>query len=169
MLSTGHFMNTVVMVDADGASHRTLPKDVQFHPVSSRPIHVDFLRIGKNSQVQVNIPVRFTDDEEAPGIKRGGVLNVVRHELELMCDAARIPDEIVISLKGLDIGDAVHISSVALPEGSKSVIDDRDFTIATVVAPSAMKSEESEEEAPAAGDVPTVDDEGTEAEGGEAE
>jgi large subunit ribosomal protein L25 len=167
MLSTGHFMNTVVMVDADGASHRTLPKDVQFHPVSSRPIHVDFLRIGKNSQVQVNIPVRFTDDEEAPGIKRGGVLNVVRHELELMCDAARIPDEIVISLKGLDIGDAVHISSVALPEGSKSVIDDRDFTIATVVAPSAMKSEESEEEAPAAGDVPTVDDEGTEAEGGE--
>jgi large subunit ribosomal protein L25 len=167
MLSTGHFMNTVVMVDADGATHRTLPKDVQFHPVSSRPIHVDFLRIGKNSQVQVNIPVRFTDDEEAPGIKRGGVLNVVRHELELMCDAARIPDEIVISLKGLDIGDAVHISSVALPEGSKSVIDDRDFTIATVVAPSAMKSEESEEEAPAAGDVPTVDDEGTEAEGGE--
>jgi large subunit ribosomal protein L25 len=167
MLSTGHFMNTVVMVDADGASHRTLPKDVQFHPVSSRPIHVDFLRIGKNSQVQVNIPVRFTDDEEAPGIKRGGVLNVVRHELELMCDAARIPDEIVISLKGLDIGDAVHISSVALPEGSKSVIDDRDFTIATVVAPSAMKSEESEEEVPAAGDVPTVDDEGTEAEGGE--
>jgi large subunit ribosomal protein L25 len=167
MLSTGHFMNTVVMVDADGATHRTLPKDVQFHPVSSRPIHVDFLRIGKNSQVQVNIPVRFTDDEEAPGIKRGGVLNVVRHELELMCDAARIPDEIVISLKGLDIGDAVHISSVALPEGSKSVIDDRDFTIATVVAPSAMKSEEADEEAPAAGDVPTVDDEGAEAEGGE--
>jgi large subunit ribosomal protein L25 len=167
MLSTGHFMNTVVMVDADGASHRTLPKDVQFHPVSSRPIHVDFLRIGKNSQVQVNIPVRFTDDEEAPGIKRGGVLNVVRHELELMCDAARIPDEIVISLKGLDIGDAVHISSVALPEGSKSVIDDRDFTIATVVAPSAMKSEEGDTEAPAAGDVPTVDEDSAEAEGGE--
>ena len=160
MLSTGHFMNTVVMVDADGATHRTLPKDVQFHPVSSRPIHVDFLRIGKNSQVQVNVPVRFTDDEEAPGIKRGGVLNVVRHELELMCDAARIPDEIVISLKGLDIGDAVHISSVALPEGSKSVIDDRDFTIATVVAPSAMKSEESDEEAPAADEVPATAQDG---------
>jgi large subunit ribosomal protein L25 len=161
MLSTGHFMNTVVMVDAEGKTHRTLPKDVQFHPVSSRPIHVDFLRIGKNSQVQVNVPVRFTDEEEAPGIKRGGVLNVVRHELELMCDAAKIPDEIVISLKGLEIGDAIHISSIALPEGSKSVIDDRDFTIATVVAPSAMKSEEGEgEAAPAADEVPATAQDG---------
>jgi large subunit ribosomal protein L25 len=165
MMSNGHFMNSVVMVEVGGKPNRTLPKDVQFHPVSSRPIHVDFLRIGKNSQVQVNVPVRFTDDEEAPGIKRGGVLNVVRHELELMCDAARIPDEIVISLKGLEIGDAVHISAVELPEGSKSVIDDRDFTIATVVAPSEMKSEECDTEATAAGDVPTVDE--GEAEGDE--
>ncbi len=165
MLSTGHFMNSVIMVEVDGKANRTLPKDVQFHPVSSRPIHVDFVRIGEHAQVHVNVPVRFTDEEDSPGLKRGGVLNVVRHELELVCDAARIPNEIVISLQGLEIGDAVHISAVTLPEGSKSAIDDRDFTVATVVAPSAMKAEEDEAAAPAAGDVPTVD----EAEEGEGE
>ena len=118
MLSTGHFMNSVIMVDAEGKSHRTLPKDVQFHPVTSRPIHVDFLRIGEHSKVHVNVPVRFADEEQSPGMKRGGVLNVVRHELELICDAAKIPEEINLSLAGLDIGDSVHISSVQLPEGS---------------------------------------------------
>ena len=162
MLSTGHFMNTVVMVEVGGKANRTLPKDVQFHPVSSRPIHVDFVRIGEHAQVHVNVPVRFVDEEDAPGLKRGGVLNVVRHELELICDAAKIPNEIVISLTGLEIGDAVHISSVTLPEGSKSAIDDRDFTVATIVAPSAMKAEE--EETAAAGEVPTVE-EGEEGEG----
>jgi len=166
MLSTGHFMNSVVMVELGGKPNRTLPKDVQFHPVTSRPIHVDFVRIGEHAQVTVNIPVRFVDEEASPGLKRGGVLNVVRHELELVCDAASIPNEIVISLTGLEIGDAVHISNVALPEGAKPTIDDRDFTVATVVAPSAMKAEE--EEAAAAGEVPTVE-EGEEAEGeGEA-
>ena len=166
MLSTGHFMNSVIMVDAGGTPHRTLPKDVQFHPVSSRPIHVDFLRIGEHSQVHVNVPVHFTDEEESPGIKRGGVLNVVRHDLELICDAAEIPEQIEISLAGLDIGDAIHISQVKLPKGSKSAIEDRDFTVATVVAPSAMKSEESDTETEA-GDVPTVGEEG-EAEGDDA-
>ena len=146
-----------------------MPKDVQFHPVTSRPVHVDFLRIGEHSKVTVNIPVRFDDEEESPGIKRGGVLNVVRHELELICDAASIPDEIHISLAGLDIGDAVHISNVELPEGAKPTIDDRDFTVATVVAPSAMKSVEGEDEgAPEASDVPTIDqDEETPEEGEE--
>ena len=166
MLSTGHFMNSVIMVDAGGTPHRTLPKDVQFHPVSSRPIHVDFLRIGEHSQVHVNVPVHFTDEEESPGIKRGGVLNVVRHDLELICDAAEIPERIEISLAGLDIGDAIHISQVKLPKGSKSAIEDRDFTVATVVAPSAMKSEEGDTETEA-GDVPTVGEEG-EAEGDDA-
>jgi large subunit ribosomal protein L25 len=150
MLSTGHFMNTVVMVDAGGEPHRTLPKDVQFHPVTSRPIHVDFLRIGEHSQVTVAIPVRFDDDEESPGIKRGGVLNIVQHELELVCPASNIPDEIHISLAGLDIGDSIHISQVTLPEGTKAAIDDRDFTVATIVAPSAVKADEAEEAAAAA-------------------
>ena len=170
MMSNGHFMNTVVMVEVGGEPNRTLPKDVQFHPVTSRPIHVDFLRIGEHSQVNVNVPVNFIDEEDSPGIKRGGVLNIVRHDLELICDAAKIPDQITISLTGLDIGDSLHISSVQLPEGSKSAIDDRDFTIATVVAPSAMKAEEdeaAEAAAAAADEVPTLED-GEAAEGGEA-
>lgn len=167
MLSTGHFMNSVVMVEVEGKANRTLPKDVQFHPVSSRPVHVDFLRIGAHSKVTVNIPVRFDNEEASPGLKRGGVLNVVRHELELVCDAANIPEEIHIDLTGLDIGDAIHISQVDLPEGSKSVIDDRDFTVATVVAPSAMKSTEEEEEATAADEVPAIEQEGEEGEGEE--
>ncbi|QNM82873.1 50S ribosomal protein L25/general stress protein Ctc [Sphingomonas sabuli] len=167
MLSTGHFMNSVIMVEVDGKASRTLPKDVQFHPVTSRPIHVDFLRISEHAQVHVNVPVRFLDEEQSPGLKRGGVLNVVRHDLELICDAASIPDEIGISLAGLDIGDAIHISHVTLPEGAKSAIDDRDFTVATLVAPSAMKSEADGEdsEAPAADEVPATAQDGDEPEG----
>ena len=163
MLSTGHFMNSVIMIDAGGTPHRTLPKDVQFHPVSSRPIHVDFLRIGEHSQVHVNVPVHFTDEEESPGMKRGGVLNMVRHDLELICDAAEIPEQIEISLKGLDVGDSIHISNVILPKGSKAAIDDRDFTIATIVAPSALKSEEGDsDDAPSASEVPVVGEDATE-------
>ena len=149
-LSTGHFMNAIAMIDVGGEQVRTLPKDVQFHPVSDRPLHVDFLRISEHSTVHVNVPVHFVNDEAAPGIKRGGVLNVVRHDLELICDAASIPEEVVIDLAGYDIGDSIHISAVKLPEGSRSAIDDRDFTIATLVAPSAMKQSEGEEAAEAA-------------------
>jgi large subunit ribosomal protein L25 len=166
MLSTGHFMNSVIMVDVGGKAQRTLPKAVDFHPVTSRPIHVDFLRIGEHTKVTVNVPVRFENEEASPGLKRGGVLNVVQHELELHCDSASIPDEIHISLEGLYIGDSIHISNITLPEGSTAAIDDRDFTIATVVAPSAMKSEE-EEAAPEA-EVPTVGESETE-EGAEEE
>src|SRR3954453_6949111 len=117
MLSTGHFMNSVVMIDFKGKPQRTLPKAIDFHPVTSRPIHVDFLRIGEHTKVTVAIPVRFDDEEESPGLARGGVLNVVPHEFELVCDAAHIPNEIHISLAGLEIGDTVHIGQVKLPEG----------------------------------------------------
>jgi len=168
-LSTGHFMNTVVMIDVGGKAHRTLPKDVQFHPVSSRPIHVDFLRIGAHSTVTVAVPVRFDNEEASPGLKRGGVLNVVQHEVELVCDASEIPDELHIDLTGLEIGDSIHISAVKLPKGAKPAIEDRDFTVATLVAPSAMKSEEGDTTQADAGDVPTVGDEDAEGEGGEAE
>jgi large subunit ribosomal protein L25 len=144
MLSTGHFMNSVVMIDAGGQTTRTLPKDVQFHPVTSRPTHVDFLRIGEHSKVTVAVPVRFVDEEESPGIKRGAVLNIVKHEVELSVDAAEIPDDIEISLKGLDVGDSIHISAVTLPQGATPTITDRDFTIATIVAPSALKSGEGD-------------------------
>ncbi|RYD49806.1 MAG: 50S ribosomal protein L25/general stress protein Ctc [Sphingomonadales bacterium] len=140
LLMTGHFMNSVVMVNGE----RTLPKDVAFDVVSDRPIHVDFLRIGEHTSVHVNVPILFTDEELAPGIKRGGVLNVVRHELELICDAAEIPDDITVSLKGAEVGDSIHISAVTLPKGVTSAITDRDFTIATIVAPSALKSSEGD-------------------------
>jgi large subunit ribosomal protein L25 len=172
MLSTGHFMNSVIMIDAGGEPHRTLPKDVQFHPVTSRPIHVDFLRIGEHSKVTVAIPVRFDNEEASPGLKRGGVLNVVQHELELVCDASAIPNEIHISLEGLEIGDSIHISEVTLPEGVTPYIDDRDFTVATIVAPSAVKAEEEEAAAAAAAESELPEgeegEEGAEGEGGEA-
>jgi len=145
LLMTGHFMNSVVMVEVDGKAVRTLPKDVAFDAVSDRPTHVDFLRISEHATVHVNVPVVFVDEELSAGIKRGGVLNVVRHELELICDAADIPDEIKISLKGTDVGDSIHISQVKLPKGVTSAIDDRDFTIATLIAPSALKSETLEQ------------------------
>lgn len=147
MLSTGFFMNSVVMVDVGGEATRTLPRDVQFHPVTDRPIHVDFLRIAADARINVNVPVLFVDEEKSPGIKRGGVLNVVRHEIELICDVSHIPDEIRISLAGLDVGTSVHWSSVEKIEGAVPAIDDRDFTIATIVAPSALKSSEGDAEA----------------------
>lgn len=156
MLKTGHFMNSVVMIDLAGKATRTLPKDVAFHPVTDRPLHVDFLRIGEHSQVKVNVPVRFINEEESPGLSRGGVLNVVRHDLELVCDAAAIPDDIVIDLTGYEVGDSIHISAVTLPKGSASAIDDRDFTIATVVAPSAMKRSDDEEPEVEADEVPAI-------------
>jgi large subunit ribosomal protein L25 len=151
-LMTGHFMNSVVMIETGGKNVRTIPKDVQFHPVSDRPLHVDFLRISEHAEIHVNVPVHFIDEDLSPGIKRGAVLNIVRHDLELICDAALIPDDIEVSLKGLDVGDSIHISAVTLPAGSKSAITDRDFTIATIVAPSALKSSE--------GDTATTEAEG---------
>jgi large subunit ribosomal protein L25 len=155
MLLTGHFMNSVVMVDVSGKATRTLPKAVDFHPVTSRPIHVDFLRISEHTKVTVAVPVRFDNDEASPGLKRGGVLNVVKHELELVCDAASIPNEIHIPLDGLEIGDSIHIGQVKLPTGVMPANQDEDFTVATIVAPSAMKAEE--EEAAPAGEVPTLE------------
>jgi large subunit ribosomal protein L25 len=164
-LSTGHFMNSVVMIDAGGAPTRTLPKDVQFHPVTDRPLHVDFLRISEHATVTVAVPIHFTNEEASRGLKRGGVLNAVRHELELVCDAAEIPEEILIDLAGTDIGDSIHISQVTLPKGTSSAITDRDFTIATIVAPSGVKSEaadaaaDAEYAAAAAAEVPLVGEE----------
>ena len=143
-LMTGHFMNSIVMIDVGGKQVRTLPKDVAFHPVKDRPIHADFLRIAKDATVQVAVPVSFQNEEASPGLKRGGVLNIVRHELELICDSDKMPDDIQIDVTGYDVGDSIHISNVTLPKGSESAITDRDFTIATIVAPSAMKSSEGD-------------------------
>ena len=140
-LSTGHFLNSIIEIEVGGKKLRTLPKDVAFHPVTDRPLHADFLRLSKDSTVHVNVPVLFINEEDSPGLKRGGVLNIVRHELELICDADKMPEDIQIDVTGLDIGDSIHISSVTLPEGSASAITDRDFTIATIIAPSGLRSE----------------------------
>ena len=151
-LHTGHFMNSVVELDLGGTVERTLPRDVQFHPVTDRPVHVDFLRLGANAVISVMVPVHFIDEYKSVGMKKGAVLNVVRHEVELTCPADSIPDQLNVSVAGKDVGDSIHISSVTLPAGVKPVID-RDFTIATLVAPSALRSETDEAaaaEAPAA-------------------
>ncbi|MGE8140902.1 50S ribosomal protein L25/general stress protein Ctc [Novosphingobium sp. NPDC080210] len=143
-LGTGHFFNSIVELEVGGKTVRTLPKDVAFHPVNDRPLHADFLRLSANATVHVNVPVIFANEEASPGLKRGGVLNIVRHELELICQADKIPDDIAIDVTGLDVGASIHISHVKLPEGSKSAITDRDFTIATIVAPSGLRSEEGD-------------------------
>ena len=169
MLHTGHFMNSVVMIDYQGKPHRTLPKAVDFHPVTSRPIHVDFLRIGEHTKVHVAVPMRFDNEEASPGLKRGGVLNVVVHELEIVCDAAHIPAEIHVALDGLEIGDSVHISQVKLPDGVVPANTEDDFTVATIVAPSAVKAEEAEAAEAAAAEEGVEGEEGeATAEGGEA-
>jgi len=148
LLMTGHFMNSQVMVSAGGQTIRTLPKDVAFDAVTDRPVHVDFLRIGAHTTVHVSVPVVFTDEDEAPGIKTGkGVLNIVQHEIELVCDAAAIPDDITISLAGREIGDSIHISNVTLPKGVTPAITDRDFTIATIVPPTVPTVADDEADA----------------------
>jgi large subunit ribosomal protein L25 len=153
LLGTGHFFNSVVMVEVNGKAVRTLPKDVAFHPVTDRPLHADFLRVSEHASVTVAVPVRFENEDASPGLKKGGVLNIVRHDVELVVDASEIPDDVVVDLSGFDVGDSIHISAVKLPKGAKAAIEDRDFTIATIIAPSALKSAGAEgEEAAAEGE-----------------
>lgn len=139
------FFTRMIDLDIDGKKQRVLPRDVQFHPVSDRPEHVDFLRVSATTRVTVGVPVRFTNEAAAPGIKKGGVLNVVRHTIELVCQADKIPSALTIDLTGREIGDSIHISHIALPDGVVPAIRERDFTVATVAAPTVQA-----EEAPAA-------------------
>ena len=156
-LSGGHFMNSVVMIDVNGRQNRTLPKAVQFHPVTDRPIHVDFLRIGEHSKVTVSVPLRFTGEEQSPGIAGGGVLNAVMHDLETSVDAAHIPGEIEVSIADLDVGGSIHLSQLALPGGAVATASDPEATIATLVAPTAIASADEElgADAPAPDGVPS--------------
>ncbi len=149
-LKTGSFLATVYELDVGGGKERVLPRDVQFDPVSDKPLHVDFLRVSAATEVTVDVPVEFLNEEESPGLKRGGLLNIVRHEIEMECRADSIPQHIEVDLTGLDIGDSVHISMVKLPEGVRPTIDDRDFTIATIAAPTVVRDEAEEAAAAAA-------------------
>jgi len=135
------FLATVAEVKVDDAVHRTLPRDVQYHPATDEPLHVDFMRVGVDTQVTVTVPVAFINQELSIGLRRGGILNIVRHGIALVCQVDNIPEQLVVDLDGLDIGDSVHISAVSLPPGSQVTITDRDFTIASIAASSAVREE----------------------------
>jgi large subunit ribosomal protein L25 len=136
-LHTGHFQSTIFMLDLEGTKTRVIPRDVQLDPIRDFPIHVDFMRVGEHSLVTVEVPVRFLNEAASPGIKRGGILNVVRHEIEVRCPADAIPEHFDVDLTGLEIGDAVHISALKLPEGVRPTTTERDFTVATIVGRAA--------------------------------
>ncbi len=166
------FFSRVFDVKVNGETHRVLARDLQTDPVTDRPLHVDFMRFSAATRINVDVQVLFKNEEESPGLKRGGVLNVVRHAVEMICAPDSIPESITVDLTGLDIGDSVHISDISLPDDVQLTIADRDFTVATVVAPSALKTvEEEEAEAAAAAEAEALaleGGEGVEAAEGEA-
>ena len=141
----GGFGNRLYDVEIAGEKHRVLPRELQVDPVTDVPVHVDFLRLSGAARVNLMVPMVFIDEEGSPGLKRGGVLNVVRYDVEFECRADAIPQSIVVSLDGLDIGDSVHIRDVTLPEGVRPTISDRNFTVATIAAPTVQVEEEVEE------------------------
>lgn len=146
-LETGHFFNSIFEIDVEGKKERALPRDVQFHPVTDQPLHVDFLRVGKHTRVAVMVPVNFLNEEKCPGLKKGGILSVVRREVELFCFVDEMPDEVQCDLSSFEVGDTVHISNVTLPEGAIPTITDRDFVVANIAAPKVSAAvEEAEEE-----------------------
>jgi len=143
------FFTHLFDLEVGGKKHRVLPRDAQFDPVSDKPIHVDFLRVSAGSTIHVEIPVQFVNEDKAPGLKRGGVLNIVHHDLDLIVSADNIPEDITIDVTGLDVGDSIHINNIKLPAGAVSGSHEEDLTIATIVAPSALKSEAGDAEADA--------------------
>ena len=145
-LSTGGFFNTLFDIDINGELNRVLPRDVQLHPVTDVPEHVDFLRVSATTKISVEVPVEFVGDDVSPGIKSGGVLNVVRYTVEVSCTPDLIPSSLLLDLSSAEIGDSLHISAVNLPEGVTPTISDRDFTIATIVAPTVVRDEATSDE-----------------------
>ena len=150
----GGFLSHVIDLEVDGAKHRVIPRDYQLDPVKDKALHVDFLRVGPNTKLNVQVAVHFVNHEESPGIKKGGVLNIVHHTLDMVCPASAIPEAITIDLTGKDIGDSIHLSSITLPKGTSVRTHEKDMTIATVAAPSALRSEEAS--APAAEAAPAA-------------
>jgi large subunit ribosomal protein L25 len=143
LINTGHFTTAIIEIEVGGKTQKTLMRDIQLHPVSERPVHLDFLRVDANTKVYVKVPVHFKDQVDSPGIKRGGVLNIVHHEIELECPAGSIPDEVMISLAGLDVGATIHLADVVLPAGVKPHVREKDFTVATIIAPSSLVSSDA--------------------------
>ena len=131
----GGFFSSVYEIEAEGNKHRVLPRDIQLHPVTDQPLHVDFMRFSKSTRLVVEVPVVFLGEEDCPGLRQGGVLNIVRHAIEMRASPDQIPESIEIDLSSYNIGDSVHISSVKLPDDVELTITDRDFTVATIAAP----------------------------------
>jgi large subunit ribosomal protein L25 len=140
-LGRAGFFATLVDVSVEGAVHRTLARDVQYHPVNDTALHVDFMRVGAGARVNVSVPVSFTNHESAPGLRRGGILNVVRHSIDIVCAVDAIPDRLNVDLSGLEIGDSIHVEAITLPEGVRPILRSRDSTIASVAASSAVREE----------------------------
>ncbi len=168
LLKRGGFLSSVFDVKYDGKSVRALSRDIQFDPVKDLPIHVDFQRVGGDGQIRVMVPVDIINEDKSPGMKRGGVLNIVRREVEVICPADAIPESLIVDLDGVEIGTSIHISAIALPDKVTPTITDRDFTVLTVAGSAAAKSEEDEEGAEGEGVAPAADAEAPAA-GGEGE
>ena len=150
LIDQENFLSNIISLKIDGKSMNVLPRDVAFDPISDNPIHVDFLRIVKDAKIILEIPVKFINNEACPGLKRGGVLNIVRRKVELKCPTENIPAELVVDLEGLEIGASIKISSINLPENVKPTIQGRDFVIATVAAPTIFKEPEKPAESESA-------------------
>ena len=164
IINSETFLSKVLELDIDGKKEKVIPRDVAYHVVSEEPMHIDFMRIVSGKKIILEIPVKFINHPDSPGLKRGGVLNIVRRKVELKCPAESIPDEIVVDLAGTDIGTSIKISSVKLPENVIPTITDRDFVVATVAAPTVIKEpEKPAEETPAEGAEGEAPAEGTEA------
>jgi large subunit ribosomal protein L25 len=169
-LEAGVFFSTIYNLDIGSEVERVIPRDVHMHPIKTMPQHVDFMRVTSDTRITVEVPVHFLNEEECPGLKRGGVINVVRYHVEVVCGIDNIPQGFDLDLAGLDIGDSIHASKLALPAGVQLTITDRDFTIATVAAPTVVSEEEAAAEAASTGAVPAeggaAPAEGEAAEGG---
>ena len=161
LMNTGAFYSTIIDIDIDGKVEKILPKQLQYHPVNDKLIHFDFLRVQENTKVTVEIPVEFLNQEKCPGLKKGGVLNTVRRLIELSCNANNIPSKLEFDLIESEIGDAVKISNINLPDGVTPTITDRDFVVATLVPPTVeveTKTEEAAEESTEEGSTDKTED-----------
>lgn len=164
-LLTGNFLSNMMELDHEGKRQKVIARDIQFHPVSDQAMHVDLYRVDEDTKINVDVTVTFVNEADSPGMKRGGVLNIVRHDVELVCPAGSIPDAIEADLTGLDIGDTIHMSSIKLPKGVTPAITDRDFTVATLQGSRAVLTEAEEEEGgveEAEGEEVTAEEEGGE-------
>ena len=162
IFNSDSFLSTIIDLNIDGQTEKVIPRDISYHVISDKPIHIDFMRVSKGSKIILQIPVIFKNNKDCPGLKSGGVLNIVRRKVELKCPTENIPHELVVNLDNTEINTSLKISSVKLPENVVPTITDRDFVIATVVAPTILVEPEKVEETTAEGEVPAEGVEGAE-------